>query len=166
MVLTKDMLEFIALLKRHKVAYVLVGGLAVGYYGYVRATQDIDILVKPTKRNAARLMRVLDEFGFGKAGVSRELFEREGTAVHLGAEPNSIDILTHLKGVSNKAVFANARRVRYCGLRVKMIAFRDLVKSKKSSDRLKDLADASELEKASAQRRRTTSRRRMRGSSS
>ena len=149
MLITSDMIDFIRLLKKNKVRYVLVGGFAVIYYGYIRTTQDIDILVLPTAENAERMLAALKQFGFGSAGFTRAVFEKEGTAVHLGAEPNRIDILTSLKGVSNASVFSNLKKIRYKGISLNVISFRDLVKCKKHSSRLKDRADAEMLEKTS-----------------
>ena len=62
MIFSKDMREFVALLNLHKVRYVIVGGLAVNLYGYVRLTQDIDILIDPTTSNAIKMMKVIKDF--------------------------------------------------------------------------------------------------------
>ncbi|MBN2037305.1 MAG: hypothetical protein JW768_11230 [Chitinispirillaceae bacterium] len=94
MLITRDMTDFVLLLKKNRVRYMLVGGFAVIYYGYVRTTQDIDILVLPTPDNAEKMMKVLKEFGFGGAGFTRDVFEKEGAAIHLGTEPNRIFIRT------------------------------------------------------------------------
>jgi hypothetical protein len=105
MIFTQDMKEFIELLEKYQVEYVVVGGFAVNYYGYIRTTQDIDILIFPSSKNAQNMIDALDEFGFGSAGITRECFDTSGTAVHLGVEPNRIDLLTNLKGVSNEEIF-------------------------------------------------------------
>lgn len=147
MIFTQDMKELIEFLEKHDVEYVMVGGFAVNYYGYVRMTQDIDILVYPSHENAKKMMNALDEFGFGSAGIPTEYFEVEGTAIHLGVEPNRIDLLTHLKGVSNKDIFARKQRVKYKNMLLNIISLEDLLACKKKSDRPKDLADADELEK-------------------
>jgi hypothetical protein len=104
------MKEFIDLLEKYQVEYVVVGGFAVNYYGYIRTTQDIDILIFPSLKNAQNMIDALDEFGFGSAGITRGCFETEGTAVHLGVEPNRIDLLTNLKGVSNEEIFKRKKR--------------------------------------------------------
>jgi predicted nucleotidyltransferase len=147
MLLSTDMTDLLALFRQHNVRYVLVGGHAVNYYGYVRTTQDIDLLVFPSPENARRIMAVLSDFGFGGAGIPRELFERKGGAVHLGTEPNRIDILTSLKGVSNNKIFACAQVVDIDGTTVNIISLEHLVEVKRSSDRPRDLADADELSK-------------------
>ncbi len=149
MIFTEDMKDLIRIFKRKKVDYMLVGGFAVNYYGYVRTTQDIDILVFPSPVNAGKTAKALQEFGFGNKGVSKELFETEGTAIHLGLEPNRIDILTGLKGISNSDIFRNKKVIKYKGLILNVISLNDLLRCKRSSKRLKDLADAEELEKIS-----------------
>jgi len=142
-----DMTKLLGLFGRFGVRYVLVGGHAVNYYGYVRTTQDMDLLVLPTTENAKRVMDALSAFGFGGAGIPRELFERDRGAVHLGVEPNRIDILTSLKGVDNTTIFEGADDVEIDGVDVSIISFEDLLQVKRNSDRPRDLADADELSK-------------------
>jgi predicted nucleotidyltransferase len=145
MLFTADMKDLLRLFDEHDVEYVLVGGFAVNYYGYVRTTQDIDLLILPVPENSSRVMAALADFGFSSAGIPQELFEQEGCAVHLGTEPNRIDLLTSLRGVMNQAVFEAAQRIELEGVAVKIISLRHLVKAKRSSDRARDLADVEEL---------------------
>ena len=145
--LTADMRELLELFQAHGVEYVLVGGFAVNYYGYVRTTQDIDILILPSAENAERVTAALDAFGFGGAGIPRRLFEREGSAVHLGVEPNRIDLLTRLVGVSLDEVFARRNTVALDNIQVNIISLQMLIKTKQASDRARDRADAEELSK-------------------
>ncbi len=145
MLITQDMKDFIRLLKKHKVEYVLVGGFAVFYYGYVRTTQDIDFLIFPSSENAEKMLAVLNDFGFGNIGFSKAVFEKKGSAIHLGAEPNRIDILTSLKGVSNRLIFAHKKEILFKKLSLNIISYMDLLQCKKKSSRLKDLADAEML---------------------
>lgn len=142
-----DMKKLLELFGEYGVRYALVGGHAVTYYGYVRTTQDMDLLVLPTADNAERIMRALSAFGFGGAGIPRELFERDRGAVHLGVEPNRIDILTSLKGVDSSTVLEGSHVVEIDGVAVNIISLEDLLKVKRSSDRPRDLADADELAK-------------------
>jgi len=143
--LTEDMEDLIRIFEENEVEYVVVGGFAVNYYGYVRTTQDFDLLVYPSPENAKRVMTALTEFGFGGAGIPREYFEKEGAAIHIGVEPNRIDFLTHLKGVDNDTIFANMNRVTLEGVPVNIIALPDLVAAKRASGRPRDRADAEEL---------------------
>ena len=59
MLFTADMKDLLRLFDEHEVEYVLVGGFAVNYYGYVRTTQDIDLLVFPAPENARRIKTAL-----------------------------------------------------------------------------------------------------------
>lgn len=147
MFFSTDMKDLISLFRKHEVVYALVGGFAVNYYGYSRMTQDIDFLLYPSKQNAIRIMSALQEFGFGNAGIPQKLFEKEGAAVHLGVEPNRIDLLTHLVGVSNETIFLNRKEITLDGIQVNIIHRSDLIQIKKASERLRDQADAEELEK-------------------
>ncbi len=147
MFFSTDMKDLISLFHKHEVVYALVGGFAVNYYGYSRMTQDIDFLLYPSKQNATRIMSALQEFGFGNAGIPQRLFEKEGAAIHLGVEPNRIDLLTNLVGVSNETIFLNRKEITLDGIQVNIIHRSDLIKIKKSSERLRDNADAEELEK-------------------
>jgi hypothetical protein len=93
------------------------------------------------------MIKVLKDFGFGGIGFSQAVFEKEDTAIHLGAEPNRIDILTSLKGVSNDSIFLHKKLIRFKNILLNVISFKDLMKCKRKSTRLKDLADAEMLEK-------------------
>jgi hypothetical protein len=65
---------------------------------------------------------------------------------------NRIDIITYIKGVKNDTIFANMKRIRLEGIPVNIISFEDLVQSKRSSDRLRDKADADELERTNREK--------------
>ncbi|MFO8088432.1 MAG: hypothetical protein R6U13_01225 [Desulfatiglandaceae bacterium] len=140
------MRDLVSLFRKHDVEYAVCGGYAVAYYGFVRMTLDFDLLVLPTHRNAARIMRALDEFGFGDAGLAEETFTREAVAVTLGEQPNQIDILTSIGSQPARDVLSNARLVEIEGMQMPIVDYKDLVKAKKESGRAKDLADVEELE--------------------
>lgn len=55
----REALAVLAALDSHDVDYVLVGGLALGVHGLVRATRDIDLFVRPTSANVERLRAAL-----------------------------------------------------------------------------------------------------------
>ena len=147
MLLTKDMRELAALFGKHDVEYAMVGGLAVVYYGYPRTTQDIDFLINPTVENLPKILNALEDFGFPQSEELRQFFSTTGNALHLGIEPNRIDLLTSIHGIENHLVFQNIVEVTIDGDKLRLISLNDLIESKKSSTRLKDLADAEELEK-------------------
>ncbi len=65
--LPEDFKEFLRLLNKNKVDYLLIGGYAVGYYGYPRTTADMDIWTAINSDNADKLKAVLKEFGMVSA---------------------------------------------------------------------------------------------------
>ena len=75
--LSPDFKEFLKLLNAHQVEYLLIGGYAVGYHGYPRATVDMDIWIALQPANAERIVAVLKEFGFDLPELSAELFLTE-----------------------------------------------------------------------------------------
>ncbi len=65
MIFNQNFTDFIQLLERDQVKYVLVGGLAVLMNGHFRTTKDMDIFYLGTLDNCESLKRVINEFGFG-----------------------------------------------------------------------------------------------------
>jgi hypothetical protein len=86
--LPPDFKEFLQLLNAKSVEYLLIGGYAVGYYGYVRATADIDVWLAMTPENADRAVEALREFGFNVPELSPELFLRPDSIVRMGLPPS------------------------------------------------------------------------------
>jgi len=108
---------------------------------------DFDILVKPSEENADGMMLVLNEFGFGNAGIERSVFLSEGTAVTMGVQPNQIDLLTSISSQPTNEVFENVVPGKLENFEVAFVSRDDLIRAKKEAARLKDLADVEELQK-------------------
>ena len=72
--LTDDFKEFLRLLNVHDVDYLLIGGYAVALHGYPRATIDLDVWVRATQDNAARIVGALQAFGFDSPRLAPGLF--------------------------------------------------------------------------------------------
>lgn len=141
------MKDLVNLFHKYKVKYALVGGFAVNFYGYVRTTLDIDFLLYPSEENATKILSALQEFGFGAKEISKKFFKEPGNVLHLGVEPNRIDLLTHVVGLSNDEIFSNLQKIEIAKIKINIISIDDLIKIKQSSNRLRDKADAEELEK-------------------
>lgn len=131
------------LLNRHRVRYLLAGGVAANLHGSVRATKDVDILVPRDVANMRRLLSALGELPYR---VASELDPAEIAASPItivGDEPR-VDVLT----VAWKVTFADAwprREVRYIdGVRVPYLSRADLIASKQTG-RPGDAADIEQL---------------------
>ncbi len=85
--LPSDFREFLRLLDARRVEYLLIGGYAVGYHGYPRTTQDMDIWVAARPQNADRIVAVLREFEFDFPELTRDLFLKEDKHRSYGCGP-------------------------------------------------------------------------------
>jgi hypothetical protein len=137
------------LLNLRKAEYLLIGGYAVGYYGYPRATADMDIWVARAPRNAAKLVQALRDFGFALPDLKPELFLRAGQIIRLGEPPLRIELLTSISGVEFEECYRTRTRARIDGLRVNLISLHHLKQNKAASGRAKDLADLERLQELS-----------------
>lgn len=145
-VLNPDFKEFIELLNAHEVRYLVVGGYAVALHGYPRYTKDIDIWIENSPENAARLMRALEQFGFGAVGLSETDFIEPDQIIQLGYPPRRIDLLTTLPGVNFDDCYETRVVVDIDGLLINFIDLEHLKQNKRASGRLQDLADLENLE--------------------
>jgi hypothetical protein len=138
----KDLLE---LFNAHKVEYLIVGGYALAFHGAPRYTGDIDILVRPTEGNAIRILKALDEFGFGSVGLTKDDFQDPDKVVQLGMPPVRVDIMTSVTGVPLNDVFAGEVDGNYGDVPVKYIGRDQFIANKRTTGRKKDLADLENL---------------------
>jgi len=133
------------LLNAHQAEYLLVGGYAVGYHGYPRATADIDIWVAIGPDNADKIVAVLKEFGFDLPELTPELFLKEGQIIRLGVPPVRIEIITTISGVKFSQCYAKRITDKLDGVNVNLICLDHLKRNKKAAGRHKDMADIENL---------------------
>ena len=100
MPLSRDLREFIECLNSNEVEYLIVGALAVSWHGFPRYSADVDFLIRPSQANAVRVLRALSQFGFGSLDISAADLTFTGKVIQLGYEPNRIDLMTSVTGVS------------------------------------------------------------------
>lgn len=79
-----DFKELLALFNAHHVEYMIVGAYALAFHGAPRYTGALDLLVKADPDNAQRILKVLEEFGFGGLDLSVEDFTKKERVVQLG----------------------------------------------------------------------------------
>ena len=143
--LPPDFKEFLKLLNAHQVEYLLIGGYAVSYHGYPRATVDMDIWIALQPANAERIVAVLKEFGFDLPELSPELFLKEWQIIRLGVPPVRIELATTVSGVNFNECYAERLTDILDGVKVNLISLRHLKINKKASGRHQDLADLENL---------------------
>ncbi|TVM00302.1 MAG: hypothetical protein CV087_14305 [Candidatus Brocadia sp. WS118] len=143
--LPNDFKEFFILLNANGVEYLLIGGYAVGYHGYPRATNDIDIWIAMNQENAGKMMKVLKEFGFDTPELSSELFLQKDRMIRLGMLPMQIEVLVEISGVKFSECYAERINDVIDGIPVNLISLKHLKINKKASGRYKDLDDLEHL---------------------
>ena len=143
--LPKDFSEFLRLLNSKQIEYLLIGGWAVGYYGYPRATGDMDIWISTKKENADKVIQAFKEFGFDVPDLSSELFTKENQITRIGVPPLRIEILTTISGVTFDECFPNRKVASIDNIKINLISLEDLKKNKAASKRHRDLDDLEKL---------------------
>ena len=128
--LNQDFREFIGLLEKHAVEYLIVGGYAVAFHGFPRYTGGIDFFVAVSESNATRLLAVFEEFGFGNIGIEKVDFQQPDFVVEIGREPRKIQVLTGIDGVTFEECRQHGIAVNYGGRSLKFIGIEELLKNK------------------------------------
>ena len=143
----KDFKEFIALLNKNNVQYLIVGGFAFSYHAEPRFTKDIDIFIELSRENAGKIVHALSEFGFGNVGLVENDFRKSGQIIQLGQAPLRIDVVTSIDGITFKSAWLNRVKGKYGNVPAFYISTGDLIKNKLASGRTQDLADVEKLKK-------------------
>lgn len=145
--------QLLQLLGEQKVRFVLVGGLAIGAWGHVRATKDIDIVPDPDPDNLARLGRLLEDYG-GKvrvgerllAGDSVSVFLRSGDIVIVTTDLGQIDILQGVPHIPRYEEMVRESELAVVdGMEVRVCSLRHLVAMKLAAGRPEDVKDLEAL---------------------
>ena len=143
--LPDDFKEFLKLLNEHGVEYLLIGGYAVGYYGYPRATNDLDIWIAVHPQNAERLATVLQAFGFPASDLFANIFFNEEDIIRMGVPPMRIEIIPSISGVDFDTCYMERIVDTIDEIQVNLISLEHLKANKKASGRFKDLDDLEHL---------------------
>ena len=125
--------------------FAVVGGVAVNAHGYLRATHDLDVFIRPTEENAQLAYGALLALGAPVEGLhSSDLLDDESN-LRFGSEEDHIDILASIGLMPFDQVWRNCMEADIDGLKVPFISKADLIENKRQVGRLRDLADVEEL---------------------
>ncbi len=145
MALDKDFKEFLLLLNQHRVKYLVIGGYAVVFYGYVRFTGDVDVWIEASQDNAENLIKAIDAYGFEIDELRKRNFEKDIIMFSMGADLLKIEITNRISGVKFTDCYPRRIETEIEGIIISFIGLEDLKKNKKWSGRLKDLNDLENL---------------------
>ncbi len=113
--LAPDFDEFFGLLIVRGVEFLVVGAYALACHGAPRYTGDIDVFLRPTPENAARLLDAVSAFGFPPTNLQPRQVIEPSRVIQMGVEPVQIHLMSAISGVT--------------------------CRNKRAAGRLKDLAD-------------------------
>jgi len=140
-----DFKDLFSIFNEEQVEYLVAGAHAVIFHAEPRYTKDLDVWVNATSENASRVYRALARFGAPLRDISEDDFCREEMVYQVGIEPNRIDILMGVGGVS----FADAWNCReestYAGVPIHIMGKDSLIRSKEAAGRPQDLLDLERL---------------------
>ena len=133
-----DYEDLIAVFNKYQVEYIIIGAYAVGHYGYLRATEDMDLLVSPKPENAKKVVAALKDF----AGVKVDPAEiKEKTMIELGVKPNALHIMTNITGVAWEKAWASREQSVFGDQPAPFLSKECLIENKRATARGKDSID-------------------------
>lgn len=140
---TEDpLLTLLARFSNEGVEYVLIGGQAVRLNGYLRATEDIDVLVRPTRSNGEKIMRALNFLPSAK-DLAADWFvpAADGSVENIRVADNLlVDLWFSANGETYESVQPYIRELVIDGTPVRVLNIDGLIKTK-TDYREKDLLD-------------------------
>ncbi|HMM79848.1 MAG TPA: nucleotidyltransferase [Pyrinomonadaceae bacterium] len=147
--LTRDLRDILIELHDADAEFVVLGGHAVAFYGHVRATKDLDVLVRPTDANSRKVYRALAAYGapLDTFEVAESEFANYDGVLQIGLPPRRIDILNQASGVTFDDAAAEAETFEIEGRSIRVIGLEALLTNKRAAGRKQDLADVAALTK-------------------
>jgi predicted nucleotidyltransferase len=155
-----DIRGILAELDRAGVEFLVIGGVAVGFHGYVRATKDVDVVPNPDPQNIQRLAWVLRELDAEIEGaedfegdelpdpLDPEVLGQGGNWV-LSTRLGRFDVMQWIGENALWEMLAPAAvEAEIDGLAVKFSSYEDLIALKKMAGRPEDLTDLQRLRQA------------------
>jgi len=144
--LNPDFIDILAAFTEEKVEFLVVGGYAMAFHGYVRATGDIDLWIRNSEENASRVWAALIRFGAPLNDLTIADLQVPGTVYQIGIVPNRIDVINEISGVTFDEAWASKIDFDFQNLRIPLIGKEHLLRNKKATNRVKDQPDIFWLE--------------------
>lgn len=138
--LAPDFDEFIGSLTAHGVEFLVVGAYALALHGAPRFTGDLDVLVRPDRDNATRLLAALEAFGFPVTELSLEAVVDRRRMLQMGLPPVQIQVMSAISGVEWEEAWANRMEAPLGRHRVSFLGRETFLRNKRAAGRPRDLA--------------------------
>lgn len=144
--LNRDFTDILSAFFEESVEFLVVGGYAMAFHGFVRATGDINLWIRCSEENSQRAWRALQKFGAPLFDLDIKDLQTPGMVFQIGLVPSRIDIITQIDGVEFDEAWKDRKSVEIQGLQIPIIGKSQLLINKKSTGRPKDRNDALWLE--------------------
>jgi hypothetical protein len=149
-----DLRALLAALHEHGVSFVVIGGVAVGAHGYVRATEDLDLVPDPDPANLKLLTASLEALDSTMPTVQGRPFDpdKDGAVILRGGNVTAdtryggLDVVQHLRAVPAYSELAqDAVDSNLLGVPVRVCSLERLRKMKQALSRTQDQLDLENL---------------------
>jgi hypothetical protein len=144
-----EIMDFFRVLQKLEVKYMLVGGFAIAFHGYVRATSDLDIWLRDDPTNIERFKEALKRSGVKGLDQIRSFDLVPGfTQFQIGDSGFVVEPLKSLKTLKEfdfDAAYSRAAGGQFEDISFKVIHAKDLLKEKEATNRPKDQGDIEHL---------------------
>lgn len=144
--LNQNFKDILSAFCEEKVEFMVVGGYAMAFHGFVRATGDIDLWIRCSEENAQKVWRALQKFGAPLFDLNIEDLRTSGMIFQIGLVPSRINVITQIDGVEFDEAWQEHKTIEIEGLKIGVIGKTQLLTNKKSTGRAKDQNDALWLE--------------------
>lgn len=145
MELAPDFDEFIGCLTARGVEFLVVGAYALAFHGAPRFTGDLDLFVRPTLENAARLLASIEAFGFPALELTAEAIVDRRRMLEMGIPPVQLHVMSAISGVEWDDAWADRAEGRLGEHTVAFLGRESFLRNKRAAARPKDLADIDAL---------------------
>jgi len=145
--MNQDFRDLLAEFNARGVEYLVVGAHALAAHGYVRATKDLDVWVRPSAANAVRVLAALSAFGAPLHDLSKEDLALPGTIFQIGVAPIRIDVITSVDGLDFENAWSARIQAPFADQVVPILSRDDLIRNKRAAAREQDLLDVKWLER-------------------
>ena len=143
--MNRDFRDLLAEFNARNVEFLVVGAHALAAHGHVRATEDLDVWVRPEGENAKRVLDALRAFGAPLHDLTEKDLTTPGVVFQIGVAPLRIDVLTAIDGVDFAEAWPSRLVAKFADQTIAVLSKEHLIKNKRAVGRTQDLADVERL---------------------
>ena len=138
-------LELLSRFNSAGVRYLVIGGHAVQFHGYLRSTKDLDIFIDTSGDNPSQVVTALHSLGFSGNDLLADRFSEPKKQIPLGRY--NAELLTSPDGPPFDEAYARCVIANKSEAAIPVVSYNDLLKQKRMLGRPQDIADIEALEK-------------------